>query len=551
VMRATTAGAVGINTPAPNATSILDITSTTKGVLFPAMSQAQRDAIGGGNPAVGLVIYNTDINVHQSWNGTCWVNIGQTVCSFTYAISQSHTTDCLFKSNFNSVSDTITVSLVSGTPSPVILSAAGVPAGVLVNFSNNYLTPTQTSIMTLTALPSAPDGTYTITILAASGSTIQTLTYTLTVYDFAVTLSPSSSTVTLAAAQAGGTIATSTLTIGNPSACNTNAGNATLTYAITPSNPGLSVSFGNPSLPVPGSTTLTITSTCALQGTYQITVTSVVGVSTSTAVYTLTILGPAPIHISASTQNVNLFTLAGQPSCPVVDTFYVDAGVIVGSNSTANTAPGAAMETGVFASGSHIVIINNGTIVGAGGIGGNQTGYGYLGSCAGIGDGGNGGNAIDIGMANVVVDNHGVIGGGGGGGAAGADLSVTPCTLDARGGSGGGGGAGSIPGAGGNNGGGSEPGNAGTAGTLTTGGTGGAETTWGPCFLSFGSQYHNGNGGNGGALGQAGGAGGTSNFAGSTGVCGAGAPGSAGCPITAHGNAFTFNGTAVLGTVCP
>ena len=45
VMRITQQGAVGINTPAPNSTSILDITSTTKGVLFPALTSAMRSRV--------------------------------------------------------------------------------------------------------------------------------------------------------------------------------------------------------------------------------------------------------------------------------------------------------------------------------------------------------------------------------------------------------------------------------------------------------------------------------------------------------------------------
>jgi hypothetical protein len=491
------------------------------------------------------------VNVHQFWNGTCWANVGQTVCSFDYAISQSHTTDCLFKSNFGSVADTLTVSLVSGTASPVVLSAAGVPAGVLVNFSNNYLTPTQTSIMTMTALPSAPNGTYTITILATSGSTIKTLTYTLTVYDFAVSLSPASATVALATAQAGGVIATSTVTIGNPSACAVNAGNAQITYAISPSNPGLSVSFGNSSLPVPGSTLMSISSSCALQGTYLITVTSQVGVSVSTSVFTLTINGPTAIHISANVQNVDLFVLAGQPSCPVVDTFIVDAGVMVGSSS--NTVP--SMSTGAFTAGSHVVVINNGSIEGKGGNGGDKTGYGsYLGGCTGIGDGQAGGNAISILTTGVVIHNNGTIGGGGGGGGGGQDLSVTLCTVDIRPGSGGGGGAGSVPGAGGTNAGGSYPCNAGGAGTATTGGAGGAACQQGPCFLSFGSHYDNGTGGAGGNLGMAGSNGNNANGpVGGTGACGAGNGGAPGCGVKANSFPYTYTGTAPVGSspTCP
>jgi hypothetical protein len=109
------------------------------------------------------------------------------------------------------------VSLVSALRSPVILSAAGVPAGILVNFSNNYLTPTQTvPIMTFTALPSAVNGVYTITVLASSGSTIKTLTYTLTIYDYGLSLSSAAATLNEFNLAPNVTIATSTITIGNP-----------------------------------------------------------------------------------------------------------------------------------------------------------------------------------------------------------------------------------------------------------------------------------------------------------------------------------------------
>ncbi len=554
VLRATQSGAVGINTPVPDPTSILDITSTTRGVLFPALTSAQRDAIVG--PAVGLTIYDTDLNVHQFWNGTCWVNVGQTVCSFTYSTTQSQTSGCLFKSNFGSVSDTLTVSLVSGTPSPVILSAAGVPAGVLVSFSNNYLTPTATSVMTFTALPSAPNGTYTVTVLAMSGSTVQTLTYTLIVYDLTPQLSSIDTTISLAAAQSGGVVATTTITIGNNSGCVTTGATASLSTTINPSNPGLLVSFGNSNLSVPGSTTMSITANCALQGTYQITITSQIGSSVSTATYTITILGPAPIHISANTQNVNLYTLAGSPACAVNDTFIVDAGVTVGSNSSAQTAAGAAMETGNFPAGSKVVIINNGNIIGAGGTGGNCSGYGGTvlgGACAQV-NGSQGGNALWINTANVTVSNVGVIASGGGGGGAGAALGITACTVDVRPGTGGGGGAGSMGGLGGTDGGGSYPCNPGNNGTVAAGGAGGATCQIGPCtqlFFTFG-PYNAGQGGTGGALGQPGNTGGTANsLIGGTGVCAQGNGGLPGYAIVGNGNSPNVSGVAVVGPTLP
>jgi len=52
-------GNVGIGTTAPNVSSILDVTSTTKGFLPPRMANAERLAIV--TPAVGLMVYCTDV----------------------------------------------------------------------------------------------------------------------------------------------------------------------------------------------------------------------------------------------------------------------------------------------------------------------------------------------------------------------------------------------------------------------------------------------------------------------------------------------------------
>ncbi len=44
----------------PDNSAMLDVSTTTSGVLIPRMTQAQRDAINGGSPATGLMIYQTD-----------------------------------------------------------------------------------------------------------------------------------------------------------------------------------------------------------------------------------------------------------------------------------------------------------------------------------------------------------------------------------------------------------------------------------------------------------------------------------------------------------
>ena len=58
LLTASTYAQVGIGTTTPDASSALDITSTTKGLLIPRMTNVQRDAIS--SPATGLMIYQTD-----------------------------------------------------------------------------------------------------------------------------------------------------------------------------------------------------------------------------------------------------------------------------------------------------------------------------------------------------------------------------------------------------------------------------------------------------------------------------------------------------------
>ncbi|WP_060873496.1 hypothetical protein [Myroides odoratus] len=64
-------GQVGIYTDSPDQSAALDIQSgsvTNKGVLFPRMTTAQRDAIT--TPATGLMIYNTSLNCLQTNTGS-------------------------------------------------------------------------------------------------------------------------------------------------------------------------------------------------------------------------------------------------------------------------------------------------------------------------------------------------------------------------------------------------------------------------------------------------------------------------------------------------
>jgi len=65
---------IGIGTTNPDTSSKLDVFSSSKGFLPPRMTKTQRDDINGGVFAEGLVIYNTDDNCLNFYNGTIWVN---------------------------------------------------------------------------------------------------------------------------------------------------------------------------------------------------------------------------------------------------------------------------------------------------------------------------------------------------------------------------------------------------------------------------------------------------------------------------------------------
>jgi hypothetical protein len=64
-------GSVGIGTSTPNASAALDVSSTSKGLLPPRLSTAQRDAIA--SPAAGLTVLNTSTGVLNTWDGAKWV----------------------------------------------------------------------------------------------------------------------------------------------------------------------------------------------------------------------------------------------------------------------------------------------------------------------------------------------------------------------------------------------------------------------------------------------------------------------------------------------
>ena len=189
------------------------------------------------------------------------------------------------------------------------------------------------------------------------------------------------------------------------------------------------------------------------------------------------------LTISGNTQNYDLWANASASPLYVSGrtdvVLSVSPGIVVGSSSTGAYA---LLVPSSFSPTDTVQIINNGTIIGAGGNGGNG-GSGPPGGATPGGPGGGGGNAIYVNRPVTIQNNATVAGGGGGGGGGGGWQSSVSF---GRGGGGGGGGAGNNAGAGGAGGarGSGLPiafnGQPGGSGTLTSGGGGGGGGNPGP-----------------------------------------------------------------------
>jgi hypothetical protein len=69
-------GNVGIGTSSPNASAILDVQSTTKGVRMPNMTTTQKNAIA--SPAAGLMVFDTTLAKLCVYTGAAWETITST-----------------------------------------------------------------------------------------------------------------------------------------------------------------------------------------------------------------------------------------------------------------------------------------------------------------------------------------------------------------------------------------------------------------------------------------------------------------------------------------
>ena len=78
---------VGIGTITPDSSSILDITSTTQGMLAPRMTSAQRIAIA--SPVEGLLVFDTEQDSFYYFNGGSWIKLEGSVNRDNYKLVKS------------------------------------------------------------------------------------------------------------------------------------------------------------------------------------------------------------------------------------------------------------------------------------------------------------------------------------------------------------------------------------------------------------------------------------------------------------------------------
>ena len=115
-------GQVGIGTLNPDPSAVMDISSSSKGLLLPRLTHAQLMNIH--NPTNGLIVYDIDSNYIFYFNNDGWVNL--TILSEVNALIKK-TVDSLVISYINRSSDDLNHLTGAGTPKTVF-GATG-PAG--------------------------------------------------------------------------------------------------------------------------------------------------------------------------------------------------------------------------------------------------------------------------------------------------------------------------------------------------------------------------------------------------------------------------------------
>lgn len=201
---------VAINTTGAtaNASAMLDVSSTSGGVLIPRMSSAQRSSIT--SPATGLLVYQTDgITGFYYYNGSAWTLIAAASNINNITLGQNATT--VYGSNSLSV----TSSTTSFTTIPGLTATITVPSNSIVLIStdggmqtNSALTNGYSSVDIAVFVDGTiqTNGAYQRIIAANTNGVTGVFAYWSE--SFATTLATGSHTITVRAVYASGSNST-------------------------------------------------------------------------------------------------------------------------------------------------------------------------------------------------------------------------------------------------------------------------------------------------------------------------------------------------------
>ncbi|HYM21447.1 MAG TPA: hypothetical protein VEW28_10660, partial [Candidatus Kapabacteria bacterium] len=119
----------------PSTCALLDLSSTTKGFLPPRMNTAQEAAICGGMPPAGLMIYNSQTNSLDVYNGSSWTSISLIGGNPWYITGNAGTNPAI---NFLGTTDVEPIIFRTNNIKAVMIDAAN-PQNIIGGITSNVL----------------------------------------------------------------------------------------------------------------------------------------------------------------------------------------------------------------------------------------------------------------------------------------------------------------------------------------------------------------------------------------------------------------------------